>query len=303
MSDAKVCVECGREGSRGFEQTAEGWLRCSARGACSGRVQQRLQNESVYRWDYNNGNSHGYKLDGVRVPGVTTLIKDGMPAPALVGWGIRTVSRYAAAHLEEIWAMRGMGEEAVFEALRQSPYKERNDAGVRGTKLHVYAERLMRGESVEQAKIPREVLPLVEVVVQYLDEWQPKPILQEAAVASRRWGYAGTLDDVSEFPDGKRRVVDYKTGKGVYAEVALQLAAYRNAEIYRSGLGEERPMAELGVCEEGYAVHIRPEGYRVFPVQVGPEVHQAFLRVAWLGKLRTGGVLDSWLGQPLQQPE
>lgn len=295
-----TCVKCGRAGSRGYDLAPEGPV-CRASGACSGRVQQRLQNESVYRWDYNGGKSHGYKLDGEKVQGVTTLIKDGMPAPALVGWGIRTTSRYVATHLDELWAMRGMGEEAIFEAVRQSPYTERNDAGVRGTKLHVYAERLMRGEPV--SSVPAEMLPWVEVLVQYLDEWEPQPVLQECAVASRRWRYAGTLDDVSDFPDGKRRVVDYKTGKGVYPEVALQLAAYRNAEFYREGMGEELALADLDICDEGYVVHIRPEGYKVVPVHVGEEPFQAFLRVAWLGKLRTKGVLDGWLGQPLLQPE
>lgn len=298
----QTCVKCGRVGTKLFASSPEGPV-CTSEGACSGRVQQRLQSESIYRWDYNGGKSHGYKLDGVRMPGVTTLIKEGMPSPSLVGWGIRTVSRYAAEHLDELWAMRGMGEEAIFEALRQSPYTQRNDAGTRGTKLHGFAERLMRGELIPDSELSPEIRPYAESLAMYLDEWAPVPVLQECAVASRRWRYAGTLDDVSDFPDGVRRVVDYKTGKGVYPEVALQLAAYKHAEVYREGLGEELRLADLGISDEGYAVHVRPEGYKVYPVHIGPEVHQAFLRVAWLGKLRTDGVLAGWLGQPMLQPE
>lgn len=315
MSTTK-CARCGREGSRNFTpgmgEYAGGFV-CAARDACSERIAAADRRVSIYRSDFTGKGgkpSHSYRLNGERVPGVTTLLDDGLPKPFLVGWGINAVSRYAASHLEELWAMRGMGDEAVFSALRQSPYTERNDAGARGTTLHGYAERLMRGEDVD---VPAELLPWVESVISYLDDFQPRSVLQETPVGNSRWLYGGTLDDVSDFPDGVRRIVDYKSSRGVYAETALQLAAYADPEnVFRDPeTGVERTIGELGIDYEhrdregqydaGYVVHIRPEGYRVVPAYIGPPVRQAFQRVAWLARFRAkGGTLDSWLGEPVQ---
>jgi len=290
-----VCSRCGREGPRGFEGDPP---RCASQSACEGRILEERNRHTVARTD--RGNSHSYRLDGEHVQGVTTLIKEGLPTPALVGWGINKVARYGADHLEELWGMRNMGPEAIYESLRQAPYTERNSAGVRGTLLHTWAEKLMRREKVE---VPRTLMPWVQSMIDYLDDFKPQSVLSECAVASRRWRYAGTLDDVSDFPDGERRVVDYKSGNRIYSDVALQLAAYRNAEIYRVGSEPERRMADLGISEEGYAVHIRPEGYEVHPVYVGEEAFQAFNRVAWVARLRANnGPLDSWLNGPLPHP-
>lgn len=321
MPERKKCARCGREGSRNFADGSAG-LVCDNRGACDERMAAAERGRSVHRSDWTDRNgkpTHSYRIDGERVPGVTTLLSDGIPKPALVGWGINAVSRYAATHLDELWAMRGMGEEAVFSALRQSPYTDRNDAAARGTTLHGYAEKLMRDEPVD---VPADLLPWVEAVVSYLDDWQPRTLLQEVAVGNKRWRYGGTLDDVSEIPgrlaesslqqrctrpgcSHTRKIVDYKSGKGVYAETALQLAAYAEPEnVFKDPeTGVERTVGELDLCDEGYVVHIRPNEYRVVPAYIGPEVRQAFVRVAWLARLRAeGGQLEAWLGEPLPPP-
>jgi hypothetical protein len=40
--------------------------------------------------------AHRYWCDGKPIPGVTTLIKGGLPAPALVYWSARSVAEYVA---------------------------------------------------------------------------------------------------------------------------------------------------------------------------------------------------------------
>lgn len=310
------CERCGREGSRGYVEGPDGTAVCEASQACNERIAAAQRRFSIHRseWKGRDGRwSHAYRLDGQRVSGVTTLIKEGLPTPALVGWGINAVSRYAAEHLDELWAMRGMGQEAVFAALRQSPYKERNDAGARGTQLHTYAELLAVGRAAE---VPLAMLPWVESLRDYLDDFQPVSLLRETAVGSRRWQYGGTIDTVAEFRGAQlsgdlvvnctqegcsheRKVVDYKSGNGVYPDSALQLAAYKHAEVYKTEAGEERQLAEWGICDEGYIVHVRPEGYAVVPFYIGAEVHQAFGRVAWLARLR-GDALRTWMGEPFR---
>lgn len=311
-----ICKRCSRQGSRGFRPAdTGGGMVCTSTQACDSRVQEARDAVGITRkdWVRNGKEEHSYKLDGEKVPGVTTLLGDGLPKPFLVGWGINKVSRYASEHLDELWAMRGMGTEAVFASLRQAPYKERDDAGARGTQLHKWAELLMRGEEVP---VGPDMLPWVRAVADYLDDYNPATVLQETAVGSRKWRYAGSFDDVSDFPEGwakfcskpdcehTRKIVDYKSSRGVYAETVLQLAGYANPEnVFKTPEGEERTVGSLGLCDEGYVVHIRPEGYEVVPCYIGPEALQAFVRVAWLARFRAkGGQLDGWLGDPLPHP-
>lgn len=305
-----TCVRCGREGSRGYQESVEGPV-CSSRNACDERVETARLAVGLHRIDRvgKYGPYHFYKLDGQRVRGVTTILDSALPKPALVDWAARVTARYAAEHLDELWGIRHMGLEAVYNLLEHEPRSQRDSAGVRGSQLHVWAEDMIHGREV--TGITNELLPWVLSVRDFIEDWQPKPVLLESPVASRRWGYAGTLDLVADFPAMRwgdrtfpagRRIVDYKSSRGVYSETALQMGAYKGAELYAAD-GEERPMSELEVSDWGLIVHIRPEGYQVFPVYVGEEVLHAFARVKWMSEfLKRDGLLDSWLGDALPAP-
>ncbi|WP_156365471.1 hypothetical protein [Sciscionella sediminilitoris] len=84
---------------------------------------------------------------------MTTLIGDGLRKKPLESWGIRTVAEYVADHLDEVYAMRGMGREAIVSALKQSPYSDRDAAARRGTEVHKLAEALAAGVEIE---VPEE---------------------------------------------------------------------------------------------------------------------------------------------------
>lgn len=307
----KLCEECGREGSRNYEETATG-LRCSAREACAERVERRRLSTGLHRIERSgrNGDYHVYKLDGEWVPGVTTIVKDTVPAPALVDWAARVTARYAADHLDTLWGMRHLGLDAIYSVLESKPRSERDSAGARGSQLHLWAEDMIHGREV---KVSSELLPWVLSVRDFLEDWEPKPVLLETAVGSRKHGYAGTLDLVADFPEiqlpngvrypAARRIVDYKSSRRIYAEISLQLAGYSGADVYLDAAGEEHSVAELGIAETGFAVHIRPEGYRLQPVYCGREAQSAFARLTWVRSLlKRGGTLDQWLGDPLPAP-
>ncbi len=286
------CERCGREGTRGFVKRAGGPV-CEAEKACD----ERREHEERKHGLWFSADRQRYTLDGERVPGVTTLIKNGIPTPALVPWATNTVARYGAEHLDELWGMRGLGTEAIFQTLRQAPNSARDSAGARGSQLHKWAEELLATGTVQG--ISDALLPWVRSVADFIEDYQPTAVLTEAPVGSRRWRYAGTLDLVADFPDGRRRILDWKSSKRIYSEIALQLAGYKHADFCLVER-EEIPLDSMGISDEGYAVLIRPEGYKVHPVYIGEEVHQAFLRTKWMSDLtRDGGPLDSWLGQPL----
>ena len=108
---------------------------------------------------------------------------------------------------------------------------------------------------------------------QFREDHNPEYIETESTVFSREYGYAGTMDAVLSI-GGKVYVVDYKTGKKVWPEAALQLAAYRNAEFIGRARGRED---ELPPCDGGLVVHIRPDGYRVIPVDTSDATFDTFL--------------------------
>lgn len=243
--------------------------------------------------------THHYTIDGKRAGGVTTLIDDGLPKKGLLPWGIKAVSEYAADHLDLLLQMQPMGREAIVSALKQSPYTERDVAAKRGTEVHDIAERLINRQEVE---VPEELAGHVESYLAFLDEWQPRPVLVEAVVASRKWNYAGTLDLIADLPDGSRAVMDIKTTRsGIYGETALQLAAYRHAEVYLDAAGVEQPMSSLGpISDIGYGIWVRADGYSVIPLPVDDSVFKVFTHVAYVARQKDR--IKDWPGEPADPP-
>lgn len=243
--------------------------------------------------------SHSYKIDGVKADGVTTLIGNGLPKPALIRWAAKSVAEFAVEHLDRLNDMRdeGMGDENIVAMLKQSPYTNRDNAARRGTEVHDLAEKLVQGVEVE---VPDEIRGYVEACVRFLDDWQIKPVLVEAVVASRRWNYCGTLDLVADLPDGRRVLLDWKTSKsGIFGETALQLAAYRYADVYLGADDAEQPMADVGITDV-MAVHITAAGYSVHPLIADEETFRTFTHVAHVA--RKSSSMRGLVGDPVDAP-
>lgn len=227
-----------------------------------------------------HGRNHSYYLDGQKLPGVTTILSDGLAKPALMAWGINTVAGYAVDNWDELGDLKPSQR---LDALKKSPYADRDAAAKRGTEVHRLAEQLANGEEVT---VPEELAGHVDSYVKFLDEHQPEPVLLETAcVAITKWPYAGTFDGIFDFPHragalgqpGERLLVDIKTARsGVFPDNALQLCAYRNATHYaRPEDGWElHPMPEVDGCA---VIHVRADGYDLVPVETGAEVYRAFL--------------------------
>jgi len=223
------------------------------------------------------GRNHSYEIDGRRADGVTTLIGDGMPKPALVGWAANTTAAYAVDHWDEL---TGETPSKRLDVLKKARYADLDTAGRRGTEVHQLAEKLSHGLEVD---VPDELAGHVESAVKFLDEWNPEVLLTETTVASRAWGYAGTFDLLAKLPDGRVCLMDYKTSRsGIWGETALQLGAYANADVYLDAQGGEHPMADLGITE-GMAVWIRADGYDVYTVDLEMGF-RIFQHVAWVAR-------------------
>jgi len=218
--------------------------------------------------------SHRYKLDGAWVPGVTTIL-GVLDKPALPKWAAKSVAEYVARNREGIEHLYGMGERPMVDALKGIPWQERDTAGVRGTDVHDFAERILKGEEVD---VPDHLVGHVESCVAFMEDWSIRPVLIEQTVGSREHAYAGKLDLIADSAHAPRAIFDWKTAaSGIYKETAFQLVAYAFAEFYGED-GDECPMADLGI-EESYGVHIRSDGYDVLPLAYGADVYDEFLTI------------------------
>lgn len=239
---------------------------------------------------------------------VTTILKGGLPAPALMAWGMRAVAEYATANHRQIAAMlsavrlakddtgryQGVVSDpdavsAVVDYLKGSPYRERERKADLGTAIHEQAEA-----HVLDRPMPEPMAAIAGQVAafrRFLHDWRPDYArddsghwLAEASVYNRTERYAGTLDAIADLPGLGRVLIDYKSGKGVYPETALQLAAYRHAEFIGLPDGSEWPMPRVDGCAvlhlpehgAGWAPTPADPGYSLIPVIADDQVFTAF---------------------------
>jgi hypothetical protein len=220
--------------------------------------------------------NHRYTLDGQWTPGVTTIL-GCLDKPAIPKWAAKTVAEYVAANPDAIETLRTLGNNGMVKALAEIPWERRDSAARRGTTLHDHAEALLNGEEID---VDEELVPVVEHALQFLDDWNIEPILNEAAVGHRALRYAGKLDLIARYRHPATGhlgvgIFDWKSGKALYPEYAWQLNAYAYAEFH--GLnGDEHPLPE---CDAAFGIHIRADGYDVAPFKFGPEIFDEFTAI------------------------
>jgi hypothetical protein len=240
----------------------------------------------------NHGRGHSYLVDGIKLPGVTTILDKTMAKPALIEWAGKTTANYAV----DYWAELGeLTPSKRLDRLNRARFEEKDAAARRGTEVHRLAEQLVAGAQVD---VPDELAGHVEAYVDFLNTWEPEPVLVEAVLANRTVGYCGTADLVADMGRPKVRwLLDVKTGRsGIFGETALQCTAYAKAEAYLGVDGAEHDMAELGITRIG-AIHVRSDGWDLRPLVSGEEVWSTFRHLAWLYRQleRCDGLRD-WVG-------
>jgi hypothetical protein len=246
----------------------------------------------------NRGRGHSYTIDGQKAVGVTTAISEGWPQPWMGPWSAKTVAQTAVdMDPEDMAALRRQGRDAAIAVLKGAPNRQRDTAAARGTEVHKIAEQVIDGTEVA---VPEHLAGHVESVVRFLDEWQVTSLLQEVVVGSYRHLYAGTFDLIGELPDGTRILFDYKTSSSIKETTAMQLAAYRWADFYIAGPDLELPIREIGI-DDTMAVHIRADGYDVYPLDTSQDVFNAFLHT--LAVARSHKVSEDWVKAPVSAPK
>lgn len=206
---------------------------------------------------------------------VTTIL-GAMPKPALLPWGIKMVAEAAVdATLKGILGpMVESNPDDAIRWLKGSPYAARDKAADIGTHVHAAIEAHALGKPFP--KWGPAIAPRMEAFEQFVNDYQPVFHMTEASVFNHTQRYAGTLDSIATL-DGRTVVLDAKSGKGVYPEVGLQLAAYRFAEFVALPDGS---MQDMPATDGAVVLHL-PDGggYTLHDVRADEEVFEAFLFV------------------------
>lgn len=163
-----------------------------------------------------------YTIDGQKFPSVT-LILGVLNKPQLVSWAVRLTRDYIK---QELLACRDANSLTDFDLdnlLAKSVIehdKVRNAAADHGIAVHSsIASYVGKRGNVGQND------PAVIAFRKWQDAAKFEPIASERLVVSREHGFAGTADLIGTL-DGRLALIDIKTGRGVYGEYKLQLAAY-----------------------------------------------------------------------------
>lgn len=243
---------------------------------------------------YDTARRPYYKdANGLRVPGVTSILSDGLPKAALINWAANSTAEYAVDHWDELTAL---SPSARLKKLQGARWEAKDAASARGVEVHLIADKLAQGEEVE---VPDELTGYVEAYIQFLDEHNPESILTEFVTYSVKYGYVAIVDAAFKFPHlGETWIVDIKTNRsGIFGETALQLAGSRFAETYIDADGEHKPMFQV---DGAGAIHIRPDGYSLVPVTAGPQQHRDLLYAREIK--RFGEESRDLVGKPLTAP-
>lgn len=247
----------------------------------------------IKRVDY--AKYHVYKdANGHRVPGVTSILGDGINKPALVNWAASATADYAINRWDHL---ADLPPAARLKELQGARYAERDAAANRGTEVHRIGEALVKGEEVP---VPPELVDYAEGYARFLDEFKVTPVEVEFGCANYTVGYAGSADGIFDLTlpklGRKRLLVDLKTNRsGIFAETALQLAAYRFSEVLLADDDRpERPMIEVDGCA---GIHVTPNGSHLIPITADDAVFLTFRYAAQMAAFTKDG--KGLVGEPI----
>lgn len=234
------------------------------------------------------GGSRFYTFDdGVQHPGVTSIL-NMLPKPFLGPWQAKMAAEWAVTHMSVLNDLAGRDDKAAVELIKGAARRSTSGSADLGTAVHEYIEAVLLGNSVQDAATADESLMRASFQ-DFLKDWKPEVVITEATIRNDTVGYAGSLDAVLNI-GGVNIIVDWKTGKSVHEETALQLTAYSRAEQLSNS-------DKLPPIEAGAVLHVRPDGYKFHPVKLTDEGFSYFVALRhifdWESSKR------SFLGKPI----
>jgi len=175
-----------------------------------------------------------------RLPSVTTVLSV-INKPALTAWQVRqAVEDIGGVLRDEATRLTGAMDpldaenwvQEVMVRAKRKPDEIRDEAADLGTRCHAYLEAVIRGGALPT--LSDDMKPSVDAFWSWYAVEEMDIEVQERMVYSAHYRFAGTEDGVARHR-GKKIILDWKTSAGIYPEMALQLAAYWEADGEMTG--------------------------------------------------------------------
>lgn len=175
---------------------------------------------------------HKYSVKGKTVYGVTSIV-GVLDKPALKFWAVGR----AIEVLEEKFLPGTVYDELeikwMLDEAKRAHTVRLKKAGDVGTAVHQWLENyIIAGVGKKPLpKLPtnKEMRQCLKGFFKWTKENKVKFISAEQKCYSLKNNYAGTYD-CEAMVNGKRTIIDFKTGKGIYPEMILQATAYLMAK-------------------------------------------------------------------------
>lgn len=253
--------------------------------------------EPVLSKKTDNGRFYTHPAKGNDVPSITN-VKDIMGVAALKYWASNECARYTADNVSKLVNLEW---DDIFQLVKKAPFSrsgKKAESSRVGDMVHDWIDQVVKGT-------PYGDVDISVWVDRFGEEWKPPPtarqmwlqfggkgdsflnimrpeyIMSEFTVWSEKHNYAGTMDWAARC-GGKRLLTlgDNKTGKSVYADMALQLAAGQYADyVLMPDANQECGYRKIDIPQfDMYAIlHIRPRGWSLVPIYKVREAFDAFL--------------------------
>jgi len=218
------------------------------------------------------GRKYVWPPTGEVFPSVTTILS-AINKPQLIDWAAKQAAIYA---VKEQPRLSKMEASLAVNEIATTHKRITELSSEIGTHVHECIESQINEDMEEHNPWPEQM--------RHFDAWkqvyQPEFLLTEATVYNRSVCYAGTLDIVANI-NGVTTLIDIKTGKSIWPEVALQCAAYANGEFIgrHDTVNDKWCEMKPPVIEAAAVLHLRMTGWRFVEVDISPEVFQSFRHV------------------------
>lgn len=181
---------------------------------------------------HNTTDGRFYEIEGKFYPSVTTIL-EAFPLTFGLREFFQNNTKYEAERIREETALSGSKIHHTIELMLMG--REVSPYGLTDEQiniLNISEPTLVR--KLREAFTEKEDKAL-KGFKQFFEDCKPEIIENEKIIFSKKHGFAGTLDFVGRItlPATKNRkakkmlvLLDYKTGKGIYPEYELQVAAY-----------------------------------------------------------------------------
>lgn len=193
-----------------------------------------------------NEAKHQYSVDNTVIPNVTSVTKIIDKSGPLMWWAaqqaVEHIRRYSDAMNGEIKVADDTWRQTLEDARKAHQTSTQHSAEI-GHMAHELLATVAKDQLVCPPSGPPRLRHIYEEVFRWANDNRPirvypykkKPSV-EFKLYSREHGFAGTCDALLTV-NGERCIVDWKTGKGIYPEMALQTMAYKLA--YEEETGEK----------------------------------------------------------------